>query len=1038
MAAATATVSLGPSSSGSKRSAITSSTRSAASDISFVSVVEGADGMLQHVQLQQPMAARPPLPPLSAQLQQPFQPSSPEPFVGSRGTATTMSASPYSYSASPSSADTAAAAGAMRGRPAQRQQSTAGASAGGRPLSAGAADGDDGGGGSVDGTTAGSAVWSAGTPAAVFRGATAGAARSVSAPPAPAVIAVPDGDDYGTDASYAAEVGDDHPLSLTSSPSPSMSPSPQSPSRHHQHAPYRGTASSSTGIAEEAAAEEEEEEDDESSQLVISMNRLTGIVRVLPVREWRLKREKVMKKRAAVHQVFLRHLTSIRNGSRHPSPSQLLPSSPLGDGTSSGSAASASPTAAKGISTSGRSLDERDVTEAAVAAAAALSRSRPPRRRVSILREGSQWEEDLPSLGLTKAAVAAAAAAFAAAKSHTSQLPTRRSNAAATTPVSLPASGAPSVAAASGDIGGGGGGSMPLPEGVGAADAAPTSTAAAAAAAVTGGDGDNHASAAAGAIAPTAPSSPASSSSAASPLDSSSSSSSSSDIAAAPSSPFGPTSKFDFTRLVALVRRHPHGADAAASAGEHAPSPAPVHRPPGFFATLSSRLQEVFHSGHFNEAAREDHEVEADLLSGGSSIGSSEAMAAAAAGVTAAHDAHAQAHHSGHWFRLGSSASSSSSSSAPASPLAGSGDGDRAASPCGNTSVDDSLHGGGGGGGDRGRDGKALDSPDIAHTTTTTTTAPPSLLPRLPSRPSLRVTLANLVMWSWFERVSLLVILWSSVNLALDSPGVQTCGPSDPPYCARLRAYLDACDVLFTIFFTLELCLNVGARGLIVGRLAYLHSGWRWLDALVVAASIAGLALSSSAGLRSLRAIRSLRALRLAGRFPSLRLVVTALVSALPRVLDVIVLLLLIAYVFAVVGMQMFSGKLGQCNDPSVSVAADCVGTFMLTPPIPPTSNAGLLASQSGGTGDTCVYAPTDALVEACYAAGGLLFPRVWATTQWCDYDSLGGAMLTVFYLTSGENWPLLMQAGVAGTAPAASLYFMLSQLVLNFFLVQL
>jgi hypothetical protein len=137
----------------------------------------------------------------------------------------------------------------------------------------------------------------------------------------------------------------------------------------------------------------------------------------------------------------------------------------------------------------------------------------------------------------------------------------------------------------------------------------------------------------------------------------------------------------------------------------------------------------------------------------------------------------------------------------------------------------------------------------------------------------------------WFV---LLVIILSSVNLGLQEPRIDSCKVlplSDPGNCVGLSYYLDVADVVITVTFAAEAGLQLFARGLVFSPFAYLHNGWRLLDALVVSVSIAALA-GTSAGIQSLRALRALRAMRaLRGlaRFPHLKLVVDAMIATIPK-----------------------------------------------------------------------------------------------------------------------------------------------------------
>jgi hypothetical protein len=127
---------------------------------------------------------------------------------------------------------------------------------------------------------------------------------------------------------------------------------------------------------------------------------------------------------------------------------------------------------------------------------------------------------------------------------------------------------------------------------------------------------------------------------------------------------------------------------------------------------------------------------------------------------------------------------------------------------------------------------------------------------------------------------------------------------------------------------------------------------------------------------------------------------------------------------------------MARCTDSSITTQAACVGTFTLT-------------------GELCGFLPTDAQEAACRASpSGAQFPRDWTTfyTQTAyageSFDNMGRSLLVVFELITGENWPVIMFNAVDGNLgrgviiensnPSAALYFMLSQIIINSFLLDL
>lgn len=152
-----------------------------------------------------------------------------------------------------------------------------------------------------------------------------------------------------------------------------------------------------------------------------------------------------------------------------------------------------------------------------------------------------------------------------------------------------------------------------------------------------------------------------------------------------------------------------------------------------------------------------------------------------------------------------------------------------------------------------------------------------------------RARVARLVSSAGFQRAIIALILVNAVSL-----GVET---SESVMAAWGPLLLGIDQVLLWIF-TAELLLRVYAfRG------RFLRDPWGLFDLVVV-----GIAwLPESGPLAVLRALRVLRVLRLASVVPSLRMVVGAMLAALPGMGSIVLLMLLIFYVFAVMGTKLFA-----------------------------------------------------------------------------------------------------------------------------------
>jgi hypothetical protein len=301
-----------------------------------------------------------------------------------------------------------------------------------------------------------------------------------------------------------------------------------------------------------------------------------------------------------------------------------------------------------------------------------------------------------------------------------------------------------------------------------------------------------------------------------------------------------------------------------------------------------------------------------------------------------------------------------------------------------------------------------------------------------------RKQLCMLYTWPWFEQLTLTAIIISCINLALDEPRIETCKnlPLNNTFnCVELSNYLSMCDLVITWYFTAELIVAILCKGLFVQSESMLRNGWAILDVIVVSVSIVGIFSTGGSAvksLRSLRAFRALRALRAVSRLPALRLVIDALFMAVPKVKETVVVVLLFMYIFAVIGLQNFSGGQLVCSDSSITSPADCTGYMYVT-------------------GDSCSLHNSTIFESLCRETwegdSSHWVKRGLYTSPW-NFNDIGNAMLTVFELVTGENWPVVMQSGTDNVAPnifpkskntpEAAIYFIVIEIVLNQLLIEL
>ena len=174
---------------------------------------------------------------------------------------------------------------------------------------------------------------------------------------------------------------------------------------------------------------------------------------------------------------------------------------------------------------------------------------------------------------------------------------------------------------------------------------------------------------------------------------------------------------------------------------------------------------------------------------------------------------------------------------------------------------------------------------------------------------SVRLGVAKLVDEKMFDHVVMVLIIVSSLLLAVESPFVNPEGP--------MAASLTSANIVFTVLFLLEMSAKIIATGFVMRPRSYMRSGWNVLDFLTIIVSVIALAVSdvpSLKSLRSLRAMRALRPLRMIKRAPGLRKIVDVLLRSIPAAMNVMAVCGLFFLIFAIFSVGYFKGDLRMCT----------------------------------------------------------------------------------------------------------------------------
>ncbi|TKS84186.1 Voltage-dependent N-type calcium channel subunit alpha-1B [Collichthys lucidus] len=228
----------------------------------------------------------------------------------------------------------------------------------------------------------------------------------------------------------------------------------------------------------------------------------------------------------------------------------------------------------------------------------------------------------------------------------------------------------------------------------------------------------------------------------------------------------------------------------------------------------------------------------------------------------------------------------------------------------------------------------------------------------------------------YFEMCILMVITMSSIALAAEDP-VQANAPRN-----NVLKYL---DYVFTGVFTFEMVIKMIDLGLLLHPGSYFRDLWNILDFIVVSGALVAFACSGTKGkdintIKSLRVLRVLRPLKTIKRLPKLKAVFDCVVNSLKNVLNILIVYILFMFIFAVIAVQLFKGKFFYCTDESKGLEKDCRGHFL-------------------------DYGRDDVAAQ----------PREWKKYEF-HYDNVLWAFLTLFTVSTGEGWPVVLKHSVDAT----------------------
>jgi len=141
-----------------------------------------------------------------------------------------------------------------------------------------------------------------------------------------------------------------------------------------------------------------------------------------------------------------------------------------------------------------------------------------------------------------------------------------------------------------------------------------------------------------------------------------------------------------------------------------------------------------------------------------------------------------------------------------------------------------------------------------------------------------------------FQTLIVLVIIISALSIGAKTHNLSI----------QFVELLALADIAITLFFVLEITIRYLATG---NFKRFFTSGWNIFDTLIV---IGSLIPSGSSGILLARLLRVFRVLRLVSMVPELRLLINALLKAIPRMGYIALLMFVIFYIYGAVGSILF------------------------------------------------------------------------------------------------------------------------------------
>ncbi|NP_001191637.1 sodium channel alpha-subunit SCAP1 [Aplysia californica] len=246
---------------------------------------------------------------------------------------------------------------------------------------------------------------------------------------------------------------------------------------------------------------------------------------------------------------------------------------------------------------------------------------------------------------------------------------------------------------------------------------------------------------------------------------------------------------------------------------------------------------------------------------------------------------------------------------------------------------------------------------------------------------------------------------------------------------------------IFLGIYTVEAVVKVLSRGFVLKPFTYLRDPWNWLDFFVISIAYMTMTVKSFGNLQALRTFRVLRALKTISVIPGLKTIVGALLEAVRRLRDVMILTVFVLSIFALIGMQLYSGALRQkcvlnpVPELGTNITHDEWNDWVNNESHWQKDFYDEWQVCGNGTGaGKCGNGTINGTAE------WLCLPNIGQNPNhdFTSFDNFGMALLCAFRLMTQDFWESLYHLVLRAVGSAHCLYFVLVILLGSFYLVNL